>query len=601
MNCTHETNVCPADEDPEPSFKAPSRSSTYADLPIPSSFSESFVFSPLKPLKKAQGVQSFGYSPGTPFIKKAQAAHAVQDEQLPTGPDPFENCLPPDFAKLGQRFRASRQKVRERPSGQDSSPHMTSFEEQQFKVVQGLVSQMGDVPLKSRSTAPKRKSSRARDTQANVTADSNASFNLANDGSAAAPPPMRRFTRNSTESINTRFVADDSSNGPWQFNAGSPTGKSAASPTMRRAQSGGRLSGRRSPAKDKRRVPPIPSPSFDGATADEPTKGGFDANEWQEKLGDLHFGPPPAPPRMTSPIRPIRRATKPKPVLRTAGTAGLVDDEETTTSGEDKSDRPAVPPMSGPAVGSPSAMDIDPPTAPTAPTTTLPNEARNINVEPSRADWRAGDLNGKKPEVPPRPPKQPQPSFSTDNGVGSEDTDEFHANMADWKNIEPFAPTGLSSFGDLKMSLPFESKASAKMAAIPKPAAAPAPRMTIDFPRPPLAPRPPPTLAVPGITPTAGAWDKYVQAFNDYMTQWHSFNNRYIDHFRAREEEIAKLAKRSGHAWLSARSDAGIVEYLGWVTMDQEARAEWGKACAQHEQNIREYMKYRERMLMTMS
>ena len=206
------------------------------------------------------------------------------------------------------------------------------------------------------------------------------------------PPPStyardaHRFMRNSAESINTRFVAEEHSNSQWQFSAGGPTGESPT-PSGRRSQSSNRVG--RSPAKGHQQ--PTGRPVADqGNGSGSGTSNGFDADQWATKIGSEHFVPQPPPPSV-SPSRPMRPTKKPRAVLKTAGTAGLVNDQD-TSSGEDKT-RPAssAENLNG-DMDSPNAMDIDPPVDSAAAPAMA--GARNIPVEPSRPDWRAGDANG---------------------------------------------------------------------------------------------------------------------------------------------------------------------------------------------------------------
>ncbi|TDZ25791.1 DnaJ-related protein rsp1 [Colletotrichum orbiculare MAFF 240422] len=238
---------------------------------------------------------------------------------------------------------------------------------------------------------------------------------------------------------------------------------------------------------------------------------------------------------------------------------------------------------------SPNAMDIDPPHAGVAQTAAQSNGVRNIPVEPSRPEWRPGNVDGVNGTAP--KPAPLKPTFNA-NAAGSEDSEEFRANFAELKNVAPFADSasGLGSLGDLKMNLPFESQASSRIP-IEKEKSKP----TLDFPITPVAPRPPPTFAV-GLKPTGGAWQKYVQDFQSYVLRWEIFNAQVIEHFNARKTQVADLRARNGYRFLASRGDEELHEYLEWMQQDKDVRRKWAIACEDHEARIREFMVYKAKM-----
>ncbi|TDZ35321.1 DnaJ-related protein rsp1 [Colletotrichum spinosum] len=238
---------------------------------------------------------------------------------------------------------------------------------------------------------------------------------------------------------------------------------------------------------------------------------------------------------------------------------------------------------------SPNAMDIDPPHAGVAQTAAQSNGVRNIPVEPSRPEWRPGNVDGVNGTAP--KPAPLKPTFNS-NAAGSEDSEEFRANFAELKNVAPFADSasGLGSLGDLKMNLPFESQASSRIP-IEKEKSKP----TLDFPITPVAPRPPPTFAV-GLKPTGGAWQKYVQDFQSYVLRWEIFNAQVIEHFNARKTQVADLRARNGYRFLASRGDEELHEYLEWMQQDKDVRRKWAIACEDHEARIREFMVYKAKM-----
>ncbi len=274
----------------------------------------------------------------------------------------------------------------------------------------------------------------------------------------------------------------------------------------------------------------------------------------------------------------------------TAGTAGMVDEEE--TSSEERTQPPSsTNNIDGAA--SPNAMDIDTPPPP-QPASAGSNGARNIPVEPSRKEWRAGDANGGSSGTLgsglANGVKVPEPFKAS--AAGSEDSEEFlRSSMFAKTELFNNSPTGLNSFVDMQSNLPFQSKASAA-APVEKKA-----RKPLAFPAPPVPPRcPPTTLAISGLRPAAASWAKYVREFNLYMMHWADFNGLVTDHFAARKRQIDEQRKHGGFGWLDAKGDAGIEEYLQWVEEDREVRQQWMAACEGHELALREFRKHRQHM-----
>ncbi len=462
---------------------------------------------------------------------------------------------------------------------------MNAFEIKQFNVLRVLLDSSRSQGMPERNP---QEGEAKTGSHADAAHDSSFDFTPAEKPAPPSTSSAYRFERNSAESINTRFVAEEHSNTNWQFNAGGLPGQDAT-PPVRRSRSSGRLG--RSPPKGRPSLRNGPTVIVLDDSDNEAPHSGFDAQEWTQKIGSEHFAPKPPPQASVSPSRPMRPAKKPKPALRTAGTAGMVP-EDTTSSSDDKS-RPTTEAESAEeGTNSPTAMDIDPPLgAPGVARQT--NGARTIPVEPFRPDWRAGDGNGIKPDGPPGFARQ-QPTFSTSNAGGSEDTDDFRTGFSEFRNVAPFsdAPTGLSSLSDLHSTLPFESQASTRI-----PAQRTTSRQSIKFPKPPIAPRPPPSLAIPSLKATATAWANYCRDFERYLQNWAAFNSLYVDHFAARRSNIEKQRRDGGFEWLTTRSDAGIREYVSWLEQDKEVRATWDVAAKDHEQRIREFMSHRDKMM----
>jgi hypothetical protein len=186
---------------------------------------------------------------------------------------------------------------------------------------------------------------------------------------------------------------------------------------------------------------------------------------------------------------------------------------------------------------------------------------------------------------------QGPPRFSA-NAQCSEDSEEFLASFGDLKNVAPFAKTvdGLGSFGDMKSNLPFESQPSAKIPIekVVKP--------TFRFPPVPQAPRAPPPLAISGLKPSGGTWQRYVLDFQGYVQRWDIFNAQIVEYLELRKAAIAKSRQDKGYSFLAARGDDDIQDYMTSLQQDNEVRRKWTEACADHEQRIREFMAFRERM-----
>ncbi|KAI1142286.1 hypothetical protein F5Y05DRAFT_220604 [Hypoxylon sp. FL0543] len=410
----------------------------------------------------------------------------------------------------------------------------------------------------------------------------------------------------STESINTRFVEDELPEG-WQFSAGSVSVDEPQTPTKSRPQS--RSRNRRQMPKT-RQAETDRMPSMQEAPGNT-TGHGFSAGEWSDKIGSQHFEPQPSRSASTSPTR---RANykKAKPVKMTAGTAGMVDDEESEGWQEVQ---PSANGTAQATTDSATAMDIDSPPpekVDETPKASQTNGARKIPVEPYREEWRAGDVNGvrTKSASPARegnPPKGPftetaapqstsipAPKPFTSQPGGSEDTEEFHTTLSDFKKVEPFAdpsPRGLKDFGDLKSTLPFPSRPSEELPLekerLPK-------SLTLEFPHPPVAPRLPPTVVAAGVRPNQIQFRKYAQDFSQYLEKWESFNAKILTHFETRQEHFKARRLRQGASWLDTPS--GATDYLVELEQDQVVRHQWIAAYADHQAKIREFMMFRDQV-----
>lgn len=412
------------------------------------------------------------------------------------------------------------------------------------------------------------------------------------------------LARPSTDSINTRFVEDELPEG-WQFSAGSASMDEPQTPTKGRPQSRSR-SRRQMPKSRQAETDRIPSMQEGLGNA---AGHGFSAGEWSDKIGSQHFEPQPQRSASASPTR-RTNAKKAKPVKMTAGTAGLVDDEESEGWQEV---HPSMNSTAYSTADTATAMDIDSPPlekVDETPKASQTNGARKIPVEPHREEWRAGDVNGVRTKsaspvrdensakgpfaqaAAPQPTSIPASKPFVPQQGGSEDTEEFRTTLSDFKKVEPFVdptPRGLKDFGDLKSTLPFQSRPSEEIPLekehLPK-------TLTLDFPIPPVAPRLPP--AVGAVRPNQIHFHKYAQAFYHYMDKWENFNARILAHFATRQENFRARRLRQGAAWLDTTT--GAADYLTEIEQDQIVRKKWLDACEYHHARIREFMIFRDQV-----
>ncbi|KAI0441562.1 hypothetical protein F4803DRAFT_414413 [Xylaria telfairii] len=409
---------------------------------------------------------------------------------------------------------------------------------------------------------------------------------------------FKTFTRNSAESINTRFV-DHEEVDDWQFKAGSASANDAIPPRAR-SQS------RNRPFQRQKTIPKpafsTPVPEAQESPAAGPSDQGFSAGMWDEQIGPQHFEPQSSNSASTSPTK---RASlrKSKSFKMTAGTAAVVDEES-----EEYDD--VHRPFTGHTSTVPDAMDID--TPPTEKAERFPhpvevNSARKYSTEPYREDWRAGDANGvaSKAGGPTPNTNGTNGNFPKTNGTqsklgatnnnslqhgGSEDSEEFRTTFSDFKNIEPFVdpiPSGLRSFADLKSTLPFESRPSEQI-----PLDIKTPPGPLEFPHPPVAPRLPPTMGVTGLRPNNSSFKKYAETFHNYMEKWEIFNNKVLAHFVTRQEEFKSRRLRRGANWL----EDGVDDYLTEMDQDLDVQKKYVDACAEHRKRVAQFKEFRDRV-----
>ena len=454
------------------------------------------------------------------------------------------------------------------PSGesQSSMTITTPVELRQHNVLDTLIENAGQktTPGKDQKTTKNANSSRA---------DKFYSYSFNLDNSGGSQPQKSKNT--SSENIDTMFA--NNQNGAWQFTAG---GSNATTGSVSRARSAG-AARRRSP--NARPSMPQMAASDSGQPGPR-SEGGFNAENWANKFGSQTFTPQPT----GSPTKSTRTVPK---KTRSMTSASTQPESVTILDSSDDEDNIKWPGRKGQTnntTGSPQAMDIDTP-PPSA--GAQKNGARSIPVEPTRPEWRSGDLdsangNPEQKGIEIEVPKANQ---------GSEDMDEFAANFAEFKNVPPFAQqaSGFKSMNDLKDNLPFESKPSEQ---IPIEKEKTNGFQPLAFPSAPEAPRLPPTMAIAGIKPTGGAWDKYVRDFEEYMREWDAFDKQVTDHFTARLADVQRIRDQKGYAFLRSRGGEACIEYYNAVRQDNDVREKWHQACGEHERHLKEFLDFRERM-----
>ncbi|KIE02091.1 DnaJ domain protein, partial [Metarhizium majus ARSEF 297] len=473
------------------------------------------------------------------------------------------------------------------PSGKKGgSVTLLSFERQQTNILNRLINNKEGLPWLTEekgcilSTDCHTETSKHAQA-ANRTRSHSFSFPINDDTFAETPnaPGGHGFAKSSLDDINTSFVKDDNLN-TYQFNAGTTeedanVGFMPSSHTQR---------ARRSTIK---RPTKRHSDSANTTSHAAQVEGGFNPDGWSDKFNAQTFVPQPQPGPSASPTRASRTNSRKSKIRPMAGTAAAVEESSSEDETYEWRGRKAEAQGQAPATDSPQAMDIDSPMSSGASAT---QTARNIPVEPSRPEWRAGKVAGgmANDEKPQRPAKVPLDA----NAAGSEDSEEFRANFADLKNVPPFSQQkeGLESFDGMKDNLPFESKASdGPRVKVPRP-------VPLEFPSVPLAPRLPPTVAIDGMKPNTASWTKYVGDFESYLRQWDTFNGLVVDHFATRKLLIENTRASKGYGFLAARGDADLQAYYSWVQQDNDVRRQWANVCEEHESRMREFMAFRDKM-----
>jgi len=392
------------------------------------------------------------------------------------------------------------------------------------------------------------------------------------------PPPKSRspFMSSSAEGMSTRFTTEG--DGPFQFSAGSGAGR----PVPRRSQSNSRL-GRQS------RKPGHPDAeagfvngSGQNTPVSEPRKSAFDAQGWTEKFVPQDFAPQPSKTTSQSPTRANRANSRKSKTRPTMGNAAMTNE---SSADDDVSGRHNEPVN----MDSPNAMDIDSPPREHEPAKPKAN-SRNIPVEPSNPEWRAGTAAESKGRRSSQAQVGPAP-FKVPTG-GSEDSEEFKtATFAGWKSPGLFTSleTGLKGFpADMKATLPFESGPSES---IPIKTERPMPR-PLELESAPHAPTLPGPLGIKGMRPTTEAMQRYLKEFQEYLVLWENWSTIVINHFWSRQQQLKeqRIADERASNGRNSLSQRGVRDQLTWAIQDKAVRAKWAEACNNHETRLEEYM-----------
>ena len=257
----------------------------------------------------------------------------------------------------------------------------------------------------------------------------------------------------------------------------------------------------------------------------------------------------------------------------------LVDEDDTVeVQGMD-----GAPEHGAPVMDEPEPMDIDntPPAQSGAGAQPSQDQARLYNVPRSRRQEQEQKQRSRKTSNASRKPVPASAHASS----------SLKTNLDDLRNVEPISKSadaagGPYNFGDLTASLPIQSQAASKILRANK----------LSMPTVPKAPAEPTKL-------TKASWPLYVQNFGAYVTAFHDFNKKMIEHFAAREQ-LNDLNFKDAPRWLEAAGDTsgllgtpiGFGTYLTFVEQDEQVREHWNVGCDLHAEAMRGFGRVRERV-----
>lgn len=218
------------------------------------------------------------------------------------------------------------------------------------------------------------------------------------------------------------------------------------------------------------------------------------------------------------------------------------------------------------------------------------SEGSAMDIDPVLTPASAGDPQqpAHKEEPPSAPldtsqrPTQQGPTLPPRTAAPAPASDEpTNLNMGNLRNTKPLAAGagGLSDVGDLRSTLPFESR--------PAPTKPNFEKVTqvSQMPKPPKAPTPPSKL-------NRTTWDLFIREMNRYMSNWSNYNNVMLSHFHARQEVQSQMSP----GWMEAQGDGDYNAYLESVAEDMKVHKFWEVACDNHLANMKTLGQVRQAM-----
>lgn len=104
-------------------------------------------------------------------------------------------------------------------------------------------------------------------------------------------------------------------------------------------------------------------------------------------------------------------------------------------------------------------------------------------------------------------------------------------------------------------------------------------------------------MTVTAIRPSMSHFRKYALEFGTYMDKWEIFNQKVLDHFVARQLQHTSRRQQLGPSWLDTTAGGDMARtYQAEAEQDHEVRKQWNRACDEHQNRIREFVTFRDRM-----